>query len=317
MKRGLISFCALLAVFSVLPAGAWAGGARASKAKHGTSSEFIVPGPDGYWLDVKSEGGFVTAVASTHWPPVATVSAAGVIRPANAGNVASDTYVTFPAPSDPNVIAADFGSAGSISVVFQPSGKVHVTKLNLKNKVKHCNAPHRIVRRLGTFTGTIKFQGEGGYTSIDLTSAKGSVGTSPFRSCTNKRKRHGAGAQKSSSVREASLLAIPKGNSSPAVSFIASKGRGGANFSAHTVEPLTKNLFVIHSAQASAPANSFTFHRAPSSATIRPPAPFSGVGIYRGGHSSPAWTGDLSVAFPGFEAPLTGSAFDVQFFPWG
>lgn len=81
-----------------------------------------------------------------------------------------------------------------------------------------------------------------------------------------------------------------KGGPTPGASFIAYTGRSGTNFS---------------------------FSSALSSAAVRPPAPFSGVGNYRGAHAPPTWTGDLSVAFPGFETPLTGPGFSAQFFPGG
>lgn len=167
-----VFLCALIVVaFLASPAGAWARDLAARK-QPGTSGEFTVNGTNGYSLSIKSEKGAVTVVAADQRPPVATISATGEIRPANNGNVAASTYVTTGSPRNPNVIEADLGSLGTISVAFQPSGKTRVTKVNLKNKTKKCVGAERIVRRLGTFTGTIKFQGEGSYTTVDLPSAE-------------------------------------------------------------------------------------------------------------------------------------------------
>ncbi len=56
---------------------------------------------------------------------------------------------------------------------FVPSGKV---QMKIANLPPHCNGPRKIVRREGTFVGTIRFTGENGYTSVDTQEAAGSVG---------------------------------------------------------------------------------------------------------------------------------------------
>lgn len=194
-KPGVPVFLSALIVvaFLALPAGA---GAR---KQPGTSAEFTVSGTNGYSLSIKSEKGTVTVVAADQRPPVATISATGDIRPANNGNVAASTYLTAGSPQNPNVIEADLGPLGMISVAFQPSGKTRVTKVNLKGKTKKCVGAERIIRRLGTFAGVIKFQGEGGYTTVDLPSAEGTVGTSLFRNCATEVNHRGGNAQTSSS----------------------------------------------------------------------------------------------------------------------
>jgi hypothetical protein len=59
---------------------------------------------------------------------------------------------TSDAGQGPEAIDADLGALGEVNVSFQPSGRTRVTHLNLSGKIKGCNAPRRIVRRLGTFT---------------------------------------------------------------------------------------------------------------------------------------------------------------------
>jgi hypothetical protein len=78
-------------------------------------------------LDVKSEEGVVTITAADLLPPVARISAAGRLRPANRGSLAASTYTVFGQSRDPNAIDADLGPLGRISVVFQPSGAVHTS----------------------------------------------------------------------------------------------------------------------------------------------------------------------------------------------
>ena len=313
-RRGSAKFaapvflCALIVVvFLALPAGV---GARdlAARKQPGTSAEFTVRGTNGYSLDIKSEKGMVTVVASDQRPPVATISATGDIRSANNGNVAASTYIAAGSPRNPNVIEADLGSLGTVSVAFQPSGKTRVTKVNLKGKTKKCVGAERIVRHLGTFTGTIKFQGEGSYTTVDLPSAKGTVGTSLFRNCTTKVSQRGGRVQTSSSDDPVFLSAASQSD------FFAASTCGPSRcFYANSVEVLTKDeVVVVRSAQALAGKSSFVFDDTLNSARLAPPAPFSGSGSFRDGPGdSSSWSGSLQAAFPGATVPLTGPSFEA------
>jgi hypothetical protein len=314
-RRGSAKFAApvflwalIVVAFLALPAGVWARDLDARK-QPGTSAEFTVSGTNGYSLNIKSEKGTVTVVAADQRPPVATISAIGDIRPANNGNVAANTYVIAGSPRNPNVIEADLGSLGTISVAFQPSGKTRVTKVNLKDKTKKCVGAERIVRHLGTFTGSIKFQGEGSYTTVDLPSAEGTVGTSLFRNCTTKVSHRGGRAQTSSSDGPVFLTASGRS----ADIFIASTCGPSTCFYANSVEPLTKDIILVRTAQAFAGKSSFAFDDALNSARLTPPAPFSGHGSFRDGPGdSSSWSGSLQAAFPGLTVPLTGPSFEAK-----
>lgn len=277
----------------------------------GTSAEFTVPGTNGYSLYVKSEKSTVNVVVANQLPLVSTFSADGRIRPANTGNVATNTYLTTDSSPDPNAIEADLGPLGRISVTFQPSGETRVSRVNLKGKSKKCVGAERIVRHLGTFTGTIEFRGESGYTTVDLPSAEGTVGTSLFRNCTTKVNRRGASASTRSSSqsttyltatnRECFFVAFAESNS-PAVGFLASIS-----------ESVSQKVILLRLAQAVAAKRRFVFNDALSSATLTPPAPFSGSGQFRRVRGGPStWTGSLSVAFPGKTVPLTGPPFHAS-----
>ncbi len=183
--------------------------------------------------------------------------------------------------------------------------------MDLQHKTKKCVGAERIVRRLGTFTGTIKFQGENGYTTVDLASAEGTVGTSLFRNCTTKISHRAGRAQASSSDDSVYLTALSRS----ADMFIASTCTKGPStcFYANSLEPISKDVIVVRSAQAVATKDSFTFNNALSSATLTPPAPFSGRGSFRSGPGgSSSWTGSLEAAFPGVTVPLTGTSFKAK-----
>jgi hypothetical protein len=306
----------VVVAFLALPAGTWARDFDARK-QPGTSAEFTASGTNGYSLDVKSERGAVTVVAADQGPPVVTISALGDIRPANKGNVAASTYITRDSSRDPNVIEADLAPLGKISVAFQPSGETRVTRVDLKDKSTKCVGAERIVRRLGTFAGTIEFQGENGYTTVDLPSAEGTVGTSLFRNCTTKINHRGGGAQTSSSGEPVFLTAMNGSASTFMASTCGLYVKGSfACFSVVSPEFLSKDLVVVRSAKAVAGKGSFAFDDALSSATVTPPAPFSGRGSFSKGPegSSSSWTGSLSAAFPGATVSLAGPSFRAKFF---
>ena len=280
---------------------------------HAISAEFTAPGTNGYSLDVKSENGVVTVVASDERPPVATISITGGITPPNTGSVAASTYNFFDQPRDPNVIETDLGSLGDISVVFQPSGKVHISRLDLRDKSKKCIAPRKIVRRLGTFSGTIEFAGENGYTTVDLPSARGSVGTSPFRNCSTVRRGHRklVPSPRPTKVVGASLSASNNGlGTDTGAMFLAATKDDGAFFYAMMVEQLEENLSVFRSAQAVAGPRRFSFGSSLDFATLTPPYPFSGRASFHSGGG--AWLGSLAVAFPGVSIPLAGPDFSAH-----
>ena len=315
--RALLGVAALLAIAALSPLGAAAAGP--THPRHGgkllpaSSAAFTVAGSNGYSLYVRSERGIVTIVAADRRPPVTTISAAGAIRPPNTGNVAASTYYAFGSPADPRVIRAVIGHLGKIAVSFKGSGRVHITKLDQgRRRARKCEAPARIIRRLGTFTGTIKFRGENGYTTLDVRSARGSIGTSPSGNCAVSTPRRGASrARDSIATQNAFLRAI---DNRSGVQFEAAAGGGGVTFNASWSGSLGDDLIVSRTASATAVPSSFAFAEALSSARVTPPAPFAGSASFASVATSrlSRWAGDLTVAFPGATLPLTGPRFTAS-----
>jgi hypothetical protein len=298
----------VIIVFLVLPASTWA---RATVSRTPpTSAEFTVAGTNGYSLYVNSERGLVTVTAASQRPLISTIDATGRIRPASTGNVATSSYLTAGSPRDPNTIEANLGRFGRISVAFQPSGQTRVTNVNLKGDSKECVGAEEIVRQLGTFTGAIEFEGEGGYTTVSLPSAAGSVGTALPRNCTIIPR--GASASTVSSSRGSTeLTALSRRGS---VFFaIASSNSPATGFVASAFEVVPERVIISRLAEAIAAKRHFVFDDALSSATLTPPAPFSGAGHFRKVRGRPSsWTGSLSVGFPGKTVRLTGPPFHAK-----
>ena len=270
-------------------------------AEVAASAAFVVHGSNGFALNVESERGKVTVVVADRRPPVPTLSRTGRPLPANPGNVASSTYVAFGASSDPHRVDVPLGRLGRISVSFRPSGKVRVTKPGAGPETRGCAAPRRLVRRLGTFVGTIEFRGEHGYTTVAASKAEGSLGTPLGRGCLEPGERDRA-IEPSSVGGDVVLTAL---SHRAGAQFEAATTGAGVAYTASSVSPLGVNMVVSRGAQALAPLRSFAFDDLLHSARIEPPAPFSGSAGYELGQG-PVWAGNLSVDFPGASTPLAG-----------
>jgi hypothetical protein len=298
---GPVIAAALGLFFAALPAGATAGANPASP----TSAAFTVHGTNGFSIDVESEGGRVAVVASERRPPIVTFSQGGRLRPAGAGNGASSIYYARGSSSDPRQIEARLGRIGRIAVSFHSSGKVRVTELN--GQAAACAAPRtRLVRRLGTFSGTVEFRGEDGYTAVRATRVRGSVGTPLPRGCPAARAAALA-PRPWPSPGSARLDAVDR---RAGTHFKATITDRGAAFLAVLQERQRGGLVVSRRAYAGAPPGTFTFDDALTSARVRPPAPFLGSARFVDrGAGLGSWVGTLAVTFPGVTIPMTGSGF--------
>lgn len=288
-------------LLSPIEARAGAAGAHPSpQASAVSSAAFVVHGSNGFSLDVESERGMVTILAADRRPPVATFAPTGELLPANRGNVASSTYVAFGAGPDPHEVDVPLGGLGRISVTFRPSGKVRVTELQ-PGPARGCVGPSRLVRRLGSFSGTIEFRGEHGYTEVHARRAKGSVGT-PLEGACLEADAQGPSPRLPTPAGSAVLTAL---SNRAGVQFEAVTTDAQVRYTASAVSSLGLSTVVLRSAQAVAPKHSFAFDEALRSATIAPPPPFAGKADFASGQGR-TWAGDLRVDFPGASTLLTG-----------
>jgi hypothetical protein len=268
------------------------------------SASFSLRGSNGFVVDVTSQGGAVTVIASERWAPVATFGPSGRPRSAGTGNGASTIYTAPARTVGPETVEAGLGELGRIAVRFRPSGRRVVSTAR-----KACGRPGRVVRRLGVFVGTISFEGEGGYTAVAATTARGSVGTPLPPGCRTPGSTSGAAVASSMAIgstpRGAVLSAVDPRTGSR---FRAVPGAGGVSFRARVEERNADGVIVVRRAQAGAPVSAFRFNRSLTWATVTPPAPFSGSARFAA-RAGVRWRGSLRVTFPGLSVPLTGAGF--------
>lgn len=279
-------------------------GSGTARGAQPQSASFSLRGSNGFVVDVTSQGDEVTVIASERWAPVATFGPSGRPRSAGTGNGASTIYTAPAKAAGPEAVEAALGELGRIAVRFRPSGRRVVSTAR-----QACGRPGRVVRRLGVFVGTISFKGEGGYTTVAATSARGSVGTPLPPGCETPGSTSGAALASSIPTGPpaggAVLNAVDPRTGSK---FRAAPGAGGVVFRAWVAERKADGVTVVRRARAGAPASAFRFNRPLTWAAVTPPAPFSGTARFAARAGAP-WRGSLRVTFPGLSVPLTGAGF--------
>jgi hypothetical protein len=208
-------------------------------------------------------------------------------------------------------IEGKFPGRARIAVRFVPRGRPQ-----LKRPAGNCEG-RAAVAQPGVFVGGVWFRGEGGFTEVDTRAARGMVVRSFKQVCRNGPAEGPGGPE----IRWASLTA-GRTQGSSLLHFVA--GRFEANsprfrridrslFSA-SITNLRGRDSSTRSVSAVAPASAFATDPSSGirSATLTPPAPFSGTGSLAWEPGSAAtWTGTLAAEIPGAGAVrLTGDGFE-------
>lgn len=261
----------------------------------GLTGEFSLRGSNGYRLRVEGRDGRVTLTA-TGPPGTAFYVVAGKVSPER--------------------LAANFGRLGLVDVEFRPSRRKRV-----EVPPSGCKGAPRITR-WGTFAGTIRFSGERGFTRARAARVPGYVrSSSPWR-CRGHRGGGGTGQRGGSGESGEAPIAfedLDRHDGLAASAFLVPVGRSEkAFFSAVLVEPRSR-VQIARFASAVAPEEAFLCDESLTTATLTPPAPFSGTATFRHAPGEPlSWTGSLSVTFPGTGSiPLVGPRFHPRLFREG
>jgi hypothetical protein len=225
-------------------------------------------------------------------------------------------------------IEANFGKLGKVSVHFQPSSQ---------NPEEHgaergCKGKPTTVQR-GRFVGTIRFEGEEGFSTVNASSAKGTIKTTPKRVCdigarpgTPPTRRAAlddlAGRKGSALIDRDFLAANVHHNRSVFLWMINTSSQREAALSGFTVGEAAVTeargrIKIARSAQIEtdkSPVEASPIGAKTVTASIAIPG-FQGTGSFSEAPGSPpSWTGDLSVELPGGgSVPLTGPAFTTSF----
>jgi hypothetical protein len=203
----------------------------------------------------------------------------------------------------PERLQATFGKFGKVSMRFRRSPD--------RKPSKTCSFGRELIRQHGLFVGSLRFRGEGGYVSVRIHRAKGTI-LRVGKRC-HVRRHHDFDFSELEFLfakPEAAMLALSRdGVDTTAVLAIAAKKR--STFVAVHEESRGKlaivRLALVHK------AGTLKFDEALTSGRLAPPAPFHGTGRYRAfPDGTQTWSGDLNINFPGAPRfPLTGPSFEA------
>jgi hypothetical protein len=252
-----------------------------------------------------------------------TISRAGASLIASKGHTAA-LYHSDLTQSSGAMFRAQFSGLGKIAVTFTPS------RTALRPPLRGSCASST-AGRPGVFVGTIRFRGEGGYTSVDLHRARGAVKQedSKRHNCNGRlfsgRPTSRVSAEKSGlgmkvvSVDRGKLIFFSAGRQSISefrgwetevgvpLGLRAIASGQGVPFTTVSIER-RRAVRIIRLAAAAGPKRTLLRVEGGLAASASPPAPFSGTALLSP-CSLKQWQGDLSVAFPGRSQALVGHEF--------
>ncbi|HEX4307254.1 MAG TPA: hypothetical protein VHZ54_14555 [Solirubrobacterales bacterium] len=269
--------------------------------------EFSIPASNGYRIAVTGEVG-----AGRSAPDDVTLSAS---KGAVSVNYLGHGRLTA------TRMTASFGRFGRFSLRFRPSGKVRRVTVP-SSCVK--GRPPVVTASLGTYVGTIHFEGEGGYSRVLAHHADGGLGDPlairPKLECQDR--SPGAEEREAHTVHLTATAKTAHGSvafgawAGPTFPFTGAGSAGSGDPYTFLVLAFEKQggTEIIRTVAAPGPGGDFVFDHALDSATVAPPAPFSGSSSFlRSADGSTTWTGSLAVSLPGLgSVPLAGSPFESE-----
>lgn|GEM_PF-6732714 len=279
MRRASI-FCALMAAFAVT-----APALAAEQAVPGSDSSNPIPSPGAFY--VRSSNGYLVSVfARAEKTGRARVLVSAVGR---TGRVS----VEAPADLSGEGIAADLGRYGQIDMDWVSSGQAE------KGRTR-CRSVRSIPIWFagGAYVGKFDFHGEEDFTAVQAESVDGRQGWWRYEGCgyTVSEGYPGPGVLLEA---ERSIDGGPRG-SYRYFSTVQNSPQGEVSYAAGVGE-IRGGIRVYRSAYVTAGAGTLRAHERLDRAELRPPAPFSGRGVFdRIARRGPGtWRGDLRVDFPG------------------
>lgn len=212
-------------------------------------------------------------------------------------------------------IEASFGDLGSVALRFRPAR--HARHRHAGHR---CRKRHRSARQ-GVFVGHLRFTGEDRYVTVRAHRARGWIRRPSQVRCHHRRHRGPRIARRRAVARPAG------GSPGPSYAALTAEWRhvvtstgllairvGTGTLAVALAEESLGRMAKVHFAVSITNSAALVHDDALTSAKVRPPAPFSGKGLYRAApDGTHTWSGSLTVDFPGApRVPLTGTQFETR-----
>lgn len=198
-----------------------------------------------------------------------------------------EAVYTTPATVTETSFQASLGSLGEIAVTFHPSGQARTERSDCGGKPVSFDS--------GYYEGTIIFHGEEGFTEVEAISAPGDLGFLLNIVCP------GISGGSGGLFLPGAELDVDANNDKLGPHLMVVKNRPNAR--AHYevgVSEVSDGISIGRFANLIAPAGTFTYDPKVKTATLRPPAPFSGSAqFHRDAKPASRWSGNLTVDLPG------------------
>jgi hypothetical protein len=200
-----------------------------------------------------------------------------------------------PATVSPTTIEADLGKLGKISVRRVRTRRTKTVRFGCEQRRKRTVPAER-------YEGTIEFHGEEGFADVSATSVPALIGTFCYE------ERRPPMGESPSGVRLDVAKRRPGGYR---LEFDAVRRRAGARTGVRAELVEHRDEIEIHRATwLWAGASILRYDQSLRIATVRPPAPFAGLGRFRRGGRHGIWRGNLTVDLPGrSDVPISGRGF--------
>lgn len=200
-------------------------------------------------------------------------------------------------------VEADLGPLGRFDVTFQPSGEKGVAH-------PVCDPSQKVSYDKGFYVGEIEFHGEEGYTDVSVT--RSAFTLHPFADliCPGMSSGEYVGR-----FEPGARLKVRLHRGDERISMQVNQNRPGARVRIRaSLEEKRGRIHISRELNLTEPAASFDFAPDLSAASLSPPKPFAGSGLYlRDAKATNRWTGHLTLDFPGrSNVPLTGARFDAN-----
>ncbi len=284
----------------------------ASSTPHSALPSFSFVASKGYEIVV--EGAESTVFLSVFRPGAVSSRStssrsSGVTQGPSSFGAAITTYIARGKVSAAGV-RAGFAGLGRVAVHFHPSRRA--------TPPRGCHGADRSLVP-GVFRGEVDFEGEGGYTAAHIHRVRGIVRLLGYSRCSRPATRSPRRSRSSHPVSNPDRAKITSFDAEwksalGTTLFSAATGRAHTARYLAATEQSAGQIAIYRLALAFAPSQTFVFDSALSSASLTPPAPFSGTGSFQQGDAGTrSWAGPLAVSFPGAEdTPLTGPQFTTQ-----
>ncbi len=210
-------------------------------------------------------------------------------------------FYSAPATVTASSIQASLGALGEIAVTFHPSGQARTERSKCGGKPVSFDS--------GYYEGAIDFHGEEGFTGIDAARAPGDLGFLLDIVCPAI-----SGGSGGAFIPGAELdIERPGSKLSPHLRVVKNRPKTRAHYEVGISE-VSNGISIERFTGLIAPAGTFTYDPRVQTATLSPPAPFSGSAQFtRSAKPANRWTGDLAVDLPGRAGvTLTGGGLQAK-----